>query len=275
MSAVPPVLECFALALEDGVARVEFNRPDRANALGLAMWRELGVAMRWVDATPAARVAVLAGRGRHFTAGIDLAALAELNATLDGLDAGRRVEALRRQILELQATVTAIEACRKPVIAAIHGACLGGGVDIACACDLRYASAEARFSVKEIDLAIVADLGTLQRLPRIVGDGVARELAFSAREFDAAEAARMGFVSAVAADPAALRGQVDAVARAIAARSPLAVRGLKATLNHARDHDVATGLAEVAALNAGLLQAPDVAEAIAAYRAGRVARFDD
>ncbi len=275
MNAALPGFEFFALALDDGVARVEFNRPARANALGMRMWHELGAAMRWVDATPAVRVAILAGRGRHFTAGIDLEFLAELHGALGTSGPGRREEALRRIIVDLQATVSAIEACRKPVIAAIHGACLGGGVDIACACDLRYASSDARFSVKELELAIVADLGTLQRLPRIVGDGVARELVYTAREFGAAEALRLGFVSDVADDATALAARVDAVARGIAARSPLAVRGVKATLNHARDHGIAEGLAQVASLNASLLLAPDVTEAIAAARDQRPARFDD
>jgi enoyl-CoA hydratase len=150
-----------------------------------------------------------------------------------------------------------------------------GGVDIACACDLRYASADARFSVKEIELAIVADLGTLQRLPRIVGDGVARELAYTAREFSAAEALRLGFVSDVFDDAVVLAARVDAVARGIAARSPLAVRGVKATLNHGRDHTIADGLAQVASLNASLLLAADVTEAVTAAHDNRPASFDD
>jgi len=275
MSAGPPSFEYFATALDDGIARIEFNRPARANALVLAMWHELGAAFRWADATAAARVVVLAGRGRHFTAGIDLEFLAELRAGLGAAGPGRLQEALRETIAELQATVGAIEACRKPVIAQIHGACIGGAVDIACACDLRYASADARFSVKELDLAIVADLGTLQRLPRLVGDGVARELVYTAREFGADEAQRIGFVTAVEADAAALAARVTAVAQAIAAKSPLAVRGVKHALAYSREHSVAEGLAHVAALNASLLLAPDVAEAVAAFVERRAARFED
>lgn len=275
MSAALPVYTYFTVALDGPVARVEFNRPERANALTLAMWYELGAVFRWADATATVRVVVLAGRGRHFCAGIDLEFLAELRAGLGDSGLGRQQEALRETILGLQATVTAIEDCRKPVIAQITGACIGGAVDIACACDLRYASAEARFSVKELDLAIVADLGTLQRLPRLVGDGVARELVYTAREFGAEEAARIGFVGAIAPDAAALAERVTAVAGAIAAKSPLAVRGVKHALAYSRDHSVADGLAQVAALNASLLLAPDVGEAVAAYVAKRPARFDD
>lgn len=275
MSTARPDLGFFAIAIDGPVARIEFNRPERANALTLEMWVELGAAFRWADTATAVRVVVLAGRGRHFCAGIDLEFLAELRAGLGDAGPGRQQETLRDTILGLQATVTAIEACRKPVIAQIAGACIGGAVDIACACDLRYASADARFSVKELDLAIVADLGTLQRLPRLVGDGVARELIYTARDFGAEEAARIGFVSAVASDAAALAVQVTAVAEAIAAKSPLAVRGVKHALAYSREHGVADGLAQVAALNASLLLAPDVGEAVAAWVAQRPARFDD
>lgn len=275
MSPLPPSFTHFAVALDGPVARIDFNRPERANALTLAMWHELGAAFRWADASTAVRIVVLAGRGRHFSAGIDLEFLAELRAGLGEAGPGRQQEALRETILGLQATVTAIEDCRKPVIAQIAGACIGGAVDIACACDLRYASADARFSVKELDLAIVADLGTLQRLPRLVGDGVARELIYTAREFGAEEAARIGFVSAVLPDAAALAARVAEVAAAIAAKSPLAVRGVKHALAYSREHGVADGLAQVAALNASLLLAPDVAEAVAAHVARRPARFDD
>lgn len=275
MTDALPSFTYFAVDLTDGIARIDFNRPQRANALNLEMWHELGRAFGWADAQTSARVVVLGGRGRHFTAGIDLDFLAELRASLGDAGPGRQYEALRASILALQATVTAIEACRKPVIAELHGACIGGGVDIACACDLRYASEDARFSVKEIDLAIVADLGTLQRLPRLVGDGVARELVYTAREFGAAEAARIGFVSGVEADAASLAARVASVARALAARSPLAVRGIKQALAYSRDHSVAEGLEHVAALNAGLLLAPDVAEAVDAFVGRRAARFDD
>lgn len=269
------VFEHFVVEVAAGVAQVAFNRPERANALNLAMWHELGAVMRLVDAEPVVRVVVLSGRGRHFTAGIDLGTLHEILAEFGALTAGRREEALCAKIMALQATVSAIEDCRKPVIAAIHGACLGGGVDIASACDLRYASADARFSVKEIDIGIVADLGTLQRLPRIVGDGVARELIYTAREFDAAEAARIGFLSGVAADHTALHQHVSAVAAGIAAKSPLAVRGIKHVMNYSREHPIADGLARVAAVNASLLQAPDVLEAATALREQRAARFED
>lgn len=267
--------ETLCVALEGAVAHVAFARPERANAFNGTMWRELGAAMAWADATPAVRAVVVSGQGRHFTAGIDLAFLQSMQAELAPLGPGRREERLLRIILDLQATVSAIERCRKPVIAAIHGACVGGGIDISSACDLRYAAAASRFAVKEIDIAIVADLGTLQRLPRLVGEGVARELALTGREFDAAEAAQIGFVNAVLPDADATLLHALDVARNIAAKSPLAVRGTKEALNFSRDHGVDEGLAFVAARNAALLASPDVPEAIRAQSEGRAPRFED
>jgi len=267
--------ETLAVTLEDGVAHIEFNRADRANAFNRTMWHELGAVMRAVDAATGARVAVLSGRGRHFTAGIDLAFLAELQAELAPLGPGRRQEQLLRNIRDLQDAVSAIENCRKPVLAAIHGACVGGGIDITSACDMRYASADATFAVKEIDVAIVADLGTLQRLPRLIGEGPARELAMTGRQFNAAEAEKLRFINATLPDRDAVLAHTFEVARSLAAKSPIALRGTKETLNFSRDHSISEGLEFVAARNAALLFAPDIAEAIAAHSERRVPRFDD
>lgn len=267
--------DTLAVSLTDGVAHIELNRPDKANALSESLWFELKTACEWLDATPAARVGILSGRGRHFCAGIDLAMLSGLQQHAGALPPGHRSEYLRHRIGELQACVSALERCRKPVIACIHGACVGGGIDLITACDMRYATIDARFSVKEIDVAIVADVGTLQRLPRLVGDGIARELALTGRDFDGREAAEMRLVNRVYPDADALRADVARIARDIAGKSPLAVRGTKETLNFSRDHAVAEGLAYVAEKNASLLFAPDVAEAAAAFAARRPAVYPD
>ncbi len=258
-----------------GIARIVLERPRRANAADATMWRELRAAFAWADATPAVRVVILGGAGAHFCAGIDLDLLDAIRSEVAALSQGHRQERLRARILELQGDVNAIEQCRKPVLAAIHGVCYGGAIDIVAACDLRYAAADARFCVKEVDLAIVADLGTLQRLPRLIGEGATRELAYTAREFDGLEAARLGLVNAVLPDRAALDAHVLAVATTIAAKSPLAVRGIKETLLHGREHGVADGLAHVAARNAALLLAPDLDEALAAHRERRAATYPD
>ena len=160
--------------------------------------------MRWLDETPEARVGVISGAGKHFTAGIDLDMLAGMKAQIRDDCDGRSREKLRRVILDMQDTLSSIERCRKPVIAAIHGACVGGGIDLICACDLRYCSADAFFSVKEIDVGLTADVGTLQRLPRLIGEGAARELAYTGRKVGGAEAKELRLVNQCYPDREAL-----------------------------------------------------------------------
>lgn len=266
---------CLTVTLADAVARIELNRPDKANALNGTLWREIGEVFRWVDETPEVRVAILSGAGRHFCAGIDFELMGAVLDEVGELSPGRREERLRRIILDLQAGFTALETCRKPILAAIHGLCIGGGLDLIAACDLRYATADAAFSLKEADLAIVADVGSLQRLPYLIGEGRLRELAFTARQFDAAEAQAMGLVNRVYADVAQLRDGVHTIAAGIAAKSPLTVRGIKQVLNHGRDHGVADGLDYVATWNAAMLLSDDTREAIAAAMQKRQPRFKD
>jgi len=270
-----PKFTCLNVTLTDHVAQIELNRPDKANALNGVLWREIGAVFRWVDDTPEARVAVLSGAGRHFCAGIDFALVGELLDEVGKLQPGRREERLRQIILGLQAAFTALETCRKPVLAAIQGLCIGGGLDLIAACDMRYATVEATFSLKEADLAIVADVGGLQRLPYLIGEGRVRELAFTAHPFDAAEAQAMGLVNRVFADAAQLWESVQTIAAGIAAKSPLTVRGIKQVLNYSRDHRVADGLEYVATWNAAMLLSDDTREAVAAAIQKRPARFAD
>jgi enoyl-CoA hydratase/carnithine racemase len=261
--------------LEGGVATVTLNRPDKANAIDLAMWRELRDAMRWLDETPGARVGILRGAGRQFTAGIDLALLGAIRAEIADACEGRAREKLRRLILDLQDTLTSIERCRKPVIAAVHGACIGGGVDLVCACDIRVASADALFSVREIDVGMTADLGTLQRLPRLVGEGMARELVYTGRNVDGREAREIRLVNRCFDTPEALLAGARELAAVIAAKSPLAVRGAKEMITYAREHSVADGLGYVATWNAAMLLSEDLPEALLAAREKRPPRFRD
>lgn len=270
-----PQLETFAVSLDQGVARIAFNRPEKANAINLRMWDELREAMRWLGRTDAARVGILEARGRHFCAGLDLNTFTELQGQSTDACEGRARERLREQILDIQDTVTAIEKCAKPVIAAVHAACVGGGIDIIAACDLRYASTNAWFCVKEIDVGMVADVGTLQRLPRLVGDGLAREMALTGRRVNANEAAAMRLVNRCFESDEALQAGVTDVARSLAAKSPLALRGTKHMLNHARDHRIADGLDHVATWNAAMLYSHDLTEALTATREKRPALFRD
>jgi enoyl-CoA hydratase len=268
--------ETLTVTLDGPIATVRLNRPDKANAMNLAMWHDIRRAFEWVDRTPAARVAVLEGQGRHFTSGIDLQMMAGLLPSIHDDCDGRARENLRRLILDLQDTLTSLERCRKPVLAAIHGACIGGGVDLICCADMRYAAADASFVVKEIDIGMVADVGTLQRLPKLIGaQGLVRELAYTGRAMDAAEACSAGLVNRVFDTPQALAAGVREIAATIAAKSPLATRGVKEMLNYARDHSVADGLDHVATWNAAMLLSEDLMAAMGAAQQRAAPRFRD
>ena len=267
--------ETLATSVNDGIARVELNRPDKANAMGTQLWQDIRSAFEWIDATPQVRVAIVSGRGKHFTAGIDLEMLAGVSAeVVDGCQ-GRMREKLRRTILDLQDTLTCIERCRKPVLAAIHGACIGAGIDLITCCDMRYCSADAYFSVKEIDVGMTADVGTLQRLPRLSGDGITRELAYTGRRFAATEAKEIGLVNRVYDSHEALLAGVNEIAANIAAKSPLSIRGIKEMIVYARDHSVADGLNYIATWNAAMLMSDDLSEAMRAGKEKRPAKFRD
>lgn len=270
-----PEFSTLTVTLVEHVAEVRLNRPDKSNAMNEAMWQEIRQAFDWVDATPGARVAILSGEGKNFCAGIDLAMLAGIQQQIAHADGARSREALRRLILDLQDCLSAIERCRKPVIAAIQGACVGGALDLVSCCDMRYAAGDAVFSIKEIDLGMVADVGTLQRLPRLIGEGMTRELAYTGRTVGADEAARLGLINSNFGDFSRLTAEVRAIAQTIAAKSPLAIRGTKDVLNYSRDHSIADGLNYVAGWNAAMLLSGDLNECIAAQREKRAPRFDN
>lgn len=275
MNEIIPTLQTVTLSLDSGIARITLNRPDKLNALNDEMWRELREAFTWADRTPAARVVILSGNGRAFSTGIDLAMLAGLRERIRHADLARSQELLRALILDLQDCVSSIERCRKPVIAAIHGPCIGGAVDIISACDMRYASANAIFSVREIDIGMAADVGTLQRLPRIIPDGIARELAYTGRNVLAEEAKEFGLVNRVFDTPDQLLEGVGEVAATVAAKSPLAIRGVKEMLNYGRDHTIEDGLRYVATWNASALLSEDLQESAAAMMQKRAPSYRD
>lgn len=268
-------LETLQLSVDSHIAHVRLNRPDKANAMNRAMWREIGHAFEWIDATPAVRVAILSGNGEHFTSGIDLAMLAGVADEVEDDCEGRKREKLRRTILALQDSLTSLERCRKPVLAAIHGACIGGGMDLICCADMRYCTADAFFSIREIDMGMTADVGTLQRLPKLIGDGMVRELAYTGRKFLAEEAQHLGLVNRVFDSPEALLQGVMQIATGIAAKSPLAIRGTKEMIVYARDHSVADSLNYIATWNAAMLMSSDLQEAMMAGRQKKLPTFRD
>jgi enoyl-CoA hydratase len=270
-----PQLTTIAVDLADGVADIRLNRAERSNAMNETMWQELRTAFNWADATPSVRVVILSGSGKNFCAGIDLAMLGGVAEAVANKDPARSREALRRLILDLQDCLSSIERCRKPVLAAICGACIGGAVDLVTCCDMRYASNGAQFSVREIDVGMTADVGTLQRLPRLVPDGIVRELAYTGRNVEADEAQRIGLVNRVFDTPEALAEGVRQLALGIAAKSPLAIRGTKEMLNYGRDHSVVDGLNYIATWNAAMLMSADLNESMSAMREKRLPKFED
>ena len=270
---VIPEFETLALEISEAVATVCLNRPDKANSMNGAMWEELQACFEWLDQEPTVRVVILAGNGRHFCAGIDLNLFSEVIPASS--DPGRAGEAMRRNILRLQDNLSAIERCRKPVLAAIHYTCIGGGIDMTCCADMRYCTEDAYFSIKEIEIGMTADVGTLQRLPRIIGDGMTRELAYTGRRMDANEACNLGFVNRVYPDREKMLAAVTDIAREIASRAPLAVRGTKEMLLYARDHSVADGLNYIATWNAGMFSQSDLARSVQAQASGETVLYED
>jgi len=264
----------FNVELTDHIAHVQINRPEKANAMNAAFWTEIIEIFEWADTTDEVRVVVLSGAGKHFSSGIDLMLLASVAGEL-GKDAGRNARMLRRKIMQMQASFTAVDQCSKPVLAAIQGYCIGGAIDLIAACDMRYAADDALFSIKEIDMGMAADVGTLQRLPRIIGDGILRELAYTGRNVDAAEALRIGLVNRTFGDLPQLLEGVLAIARDIAGKSPIAVHGTKRMINYMREHRIDDGLEYVATWNAAMLQSPDLKLAVVAHMSKDKPVFDN
>ena len=262
------------------VATLWLDRPEKRNAMGPALWSELPLSMAELSADESVRAIVVAARGPHFTVGLDLMAFGSMAGGDEPAGAGggtsqaRHAARTHADVRRLQASVNAVADCPKPVVAAVHGYCIGGGVDLIAACDIRVAAADAIFSVRETKMAIVADLGSLQRLPLILGMGHVAELAFTGKDIDAAKAERIGLVNEVCADAAAALGAARRTAGEIAANSPLAVQGTKAVLARQHEQRVAEGLAYVAAWNAGHLRSNDLVEAMTAFMERRAPRFE-
>lgn len=266
--------QAFKVELKNSIAHVQINRPEKYNAMNAAFWSEIVEIFKWIDDTDAVRAVVISGAGKHFSAGIDLMLLASVANEL-GKDVGRNARLLRRTILRMQASFNAVDNCRKPVLAAIQGYCIGGAIDLVSACDMRYCSRDAQFSIKEIDMGMAADVGTLQRLPRIIGDGIMRELAYTGRTVEADEAQRIGLVNRVYDDQAALLDGVFAIAAEIAGKSPIAVAGTKEMLSYMRDHRIDDGLEYIATWNAAMLQSTDLRVAVAAHMSKQKPEFAD
>lgn len=274
--AAPTMFKHFNLNLENKIAHLEINRPDKANSLHSELWQEFKQAFEWAHENPEVRVVVLSGAGKYFCAGIDLNMFPQMLGDLASMkDEGRKRERMRQIILDLQGSFNAIENCRKPVLAAIHSGCIGAGLDMISACDMRYCSQDAFFVLKEIDLGMTADVGTLQRLPHIVGDGFMREMAYTGRKVEATEAQQVGLVNHVYADKETMIKEVMQLAQTIAEKSPISIRGTKEVLLYTRDHSVNDSLNYMATWNAAVLMGNDIQEAMMAQMQKRKPEFED
>lgn len=265
---------CFSVSITEHIAHIRFNRPEKANSMIPEFWRELPEAVDRISDDGEARVIVISSEGKHFTAGMDISVF--MQGGLDGDTSNPHVaaEAFRHKIRTLQNTFSSLERARQPVLAAIQGGAIGAGVDLATACDCRYASADAFFAVQETAIGMTADVGSFPRLCRVIPEGWARQIVYTAERLPAAKAKEIGLVNEVFPTHEALLDGVMAIARQIAAHSPLAVAGCKRQANYARDHSTADALDYIALWNAAMLRPADIKESFIAKSEKRAPRFD-
>lgn len=256
------------------VAEVVLTGPGKGNAMGPDFWREMPALFTALDEDESVRCVLIRGEGKHFSFGLDLMAImGDLGPHVMGENLAAERAKLLDLITRMQQACDRVARCRKPVIAAVAGWCIGGGLDLAAACDVRVCSDDARFSLREVKLAIVADIGSLQRLPRIIGQGHTRQMAYTGGTVDAAQALRMGLVTECLPDPDALMTRARALADEIAANPPLVVQGIKQVMDYCEDKSTADGLRYVAVWNSAFLQSRDLAEAVQAFMEKRPPSF--
>lgn len=267
--------ESFNVEVKDYIAHVQFSRPEALNTMNKAFWLELPRCMQDIEANTDARVIVISSTGKHFSAGMDLGVFSDPKSVPMSGDPGRMAENLRRVVLQLQDTLTSLERVRLPVLAAVHGGCIGGALDLVCAADSRYCTSDAYFTIKETELGMTADVGTLQRLPKLMPEGVVRELAYTGRKFGADEAHRLGFVNSVYDSQEAMIEGVMGIATQIAANSPLAVTGCKEMIHFSRDHSVEDSLKYMATWQSGMFRPTDMMKSFQAKAQKQAPEYDD
>ena len=268
----------FTVDIADHVANLVLSRPDELNTMSRDFWVELGDVLEEINKNSEVRVVVMSSTGKHFCAGMDLSAFSNgVDNIPDGKkpDHARIGEAVYRVAKELQGYISSLEKIRVPVIAAIQGGCIGGAVDLVTACDIRLASKDAFFCIQEINIGMAADVGTLQRLPKIIPDSKMREMAYTGRRMYADEARETGLVSDTYESQEEMLAAANELAKVIASKSPVAIYGLKAVMNYSRDHSVSEGLEYNALWSGAMLSQKDMTEAITANMEKRDASFND
>lgn len=271
-SPLETLFKSIKVECSNHIAEVYLLGPGPGNAMGPEFWQEFPIAINELSRDKTIRAIVIKGSGKHFCSGLDLAKMMPA-LSKSGKMLGEERADLLKLIYSMQDAITSVENCSKPVIAAVHGACIGAGVDLIAACDIRICSADARFSVREVKVAIVADLGSLQRLPHIIGEGRTRELAFTGKDIQADEADKIGLVTHVFSDQESLYAGAQKLASEIAENPPLVVSGVKKMLNDSRDQSVAAGLQNVAVWNSAFLHSAELEEAITAFMQKRPAKY--
>ncbi len=270
--------QCFNVEIENQIAHISLKRPEKRNSMIPAFWSELPSIVGDIDAEARARVIVISSTGPHFTSGLDVSAFmgapeSELSAEEVHSKQIQRGASFYDHVRRMQNSFSALEACRIPVLAAIQGGCIGGGVDLTTACDMRYATQDAFFTIFETNIGMTADVGTFPRLVKLIPEGVVRELAYTGRRMPATEAKAVGLVNEVFADQDSMLEGVMKIAREIASKAPLAVYGCKRMINFARDHSTADGLDYIGIWNASMLQSTEVREAMIANKEKRAGKF--
>jgi enoyl-CoA hydratase len=272
------VYECFEVTIANKVAHIQLKRPEAFNSMIASFWTELPQIVREIDASASARAIVISSTGKHFSAGMDLEVFSGGSSLSVGpgvTEEGRKRAYLWMMVQHLQDSFTALEQARIPVLCAIQGGCIGGAIDMVSAADMRYCSADAFFCVMEINIGMTADVGTLQRLPKIIPEGIARELAYTGDRMPAQRALECGLVNQVFEDHDSLVEGVLEIAGRIATRSPLAIWGTKEMINYTRDHSVADGLRYIAGWQSGMFQPSDMFEEFAAKGEKRAPIFEE
>jgi enoyl-CoA hydratase len=273
---MPDSPTCFKLSIENNIAHIVLNRPEAMNSMPRAFWNELPALVNDISDNAKARVIVISSTGKHFTAGMDISVFTDgEGVSASGGDPYARAEAFRQFVLTLQGSFSCLDTARMPVIAAIQGGCIGGGVDMTSACDIRYATEDAFFQIAEINIGMTADVGTFPRLCKLIPEGWVRELAYSGRRLPAAKAKEIGLVNDVFPTQEAMLAHVMELAGEIAAKAPLAVAGSKRMINYARDHSIADGLDYIATWQSGMFAPPHMMEAFAAKAQKRAPEFPD
>ena len=267
---------CFKVTIENKIAHIVLNRPEAFNSMPRAFWNELPEIVGEIDAAAKARVIVISSTGKHFTAGMDLSVFTDgEGVSASAGDQYARAEAFRQFVLTLQDTFSCLDNARVPVIAAVQGGCIGAGVDMISACDIRYAAEDAFFQIHEINIGMTADVGTFPRLCNLIPQGWVRELAYAGRRLDAAKAKEIGLINDTFPTQDAMMAHVMALAAEIASKAPVAVAGSKRMINYARDHSIADGLDYIATWQAGMFSPPQMMEAFAAKAQKRAPEFPD